>query len=69
MITYEADQQHADIIMRDYGLEPNKSKVRALVDTNWAACPNTRRMQGACTSYQASTQIFIKQHNADDYRL
>ena len=26
MITYEADQRHADILMRDYGLEPGKSK-------------------------------------------
>ena len=31
MITYEADQRHADLLMRDYGPEPGKNKSELIM--------------------------------------
>eukprot|EP00975_Prorocentrum_lima_P063940 12894573-Prorocentrum_lima.AAC.1 len=34
MITYEADQQHVDLLARAYGLDPETSKGRAFITKN-----------------------------------
>ena len=55
MITDEADQQHANILMRDYGPEQGKSEVVAMVDVYWAAGPVTKKSQGVRLSCSAGT--------------
>ena len=55
VISDEADRQHADILMRDYGPEQGKSEVVATVDVYWAAGPVTKKSQGVRLSCSAGT--------------